>query len=74
MPRGTRRYFCSQIEFEWDPVKAESNVVKHGVSFAETITVFGDPLEVSAGVRGKHHEQFKAGTNVVFLDAGIAKV
>ena len=28
----------------------------------------------SAGVRGKHHEQFKAGTNVAFLDADIAKV
>ena len=30
--------------------------------------------DFSAGVRGKHHEQFKAGTNVVFLDADIAEV
>jgi hypothetical protein len=30
--------------------------------------------DFSAGVRGRHHEQFKAGTNVVFLDADIAKV
>ena len=30
--------------------------------------------DFSSGVRGKHHEQFKAGTNVVFLDADIAKV
>jgi hypothetical protein len=30
--------------------------------------------DFSAGVRGKHHEQFKAGVNVVFLDADIAKV
>ena len=30
--------------------------------------------DFSAGVRGKHHEQYEAGTNVVFLDADIAKV
>ena len=30
--------------------------------------------DFSAGVRGKHHEQFQSGTNVVFLDADIAKV
>ena len=30
--------------------------------------------DFSAGVRGKHHEQYKAGANVVFLDADVAKV
>ncbi len=30
--------------------------------------------DFSGGVRGKHHEQFRAGTNVVFLDADVAKV
>ena len=35
------------MEFEWDIVKAESNVEKHGVSFAEAMTVFGDPLEIT---------------------------
>jgi hypothetical protein len=29
--------------------------------------------DFSVGARGKHHEQFKAGSNVVFLDADIAK-
>lgn len=29
--------------------------------------------DFSAGVRGKHHQQYKAGTNVVFLDADVAK-
>jgi uncharacterized DUF497 family protein len=33
------------VEFEWDASKAASNVLKHGVSFAEAITVFGDPFE-----------------------------
>jgi len=30
--------------FDWDPEKAESNLRKHGVSFDEASTVFGDPL------------------------------
>jgi len=30
--------------------------------------------DFSAGVRGKHHEQYQAGTNVVFLDPDVAKV
>ena len=30
--------------------------------------------DFSGAVRGKHHEQFKAGTNVVFLDSDLAKV
>lgn len=34
------------MEFEWDPDKAVANLVKHGVSFAEAMTVFGDPLEM----------------------------
>jgi uncharacterized DUF497 family protein len=34
-------------EFEWDPEKAESNVLKHDVSFAEAATVFFDPLSVT---------------------------
>jgi uncharacterized protein len=33
------------MEFEWDIAKAESNIEKHGVSFAEAMAVFGDPLE-----------------------------
>jgi uncharacterized DUF497 family protein len=35
------------MEFEWDLAKAESNLRKHGVSFAEATTVFGDPLEIT---------------------------
>ena len=34
-------------EFEWDPVKAASNLEKHGVSFAEAATVFFDPLSLT---------------------------
>lgn len=30
--------------FEWDREKAEGNLRKHGVTFDEASTVFGDPL------------------------------
>jgi uncharacterized protein len=35
------------MEFEWDPEKAVQNLAKHGVSFAEAGTVFGDPLAIT---------------------------
>ncbi len=33
--------------FEWDPSKAKSNLNKHGVSFDEAGTTFGDPLSLT---------------------------
>ena len=35
------------MEFEWDPDKATRNLTKHGVSFQEAATVFGDPLALT---------------------------
>lgn len=35
------------VEFEWDADKAEANFGKHGVSFHEAATVFGDPLSIT---------------------------
>jgi uncharacterized protein len=32
------------VRFEWDTEKATANLAKHGVSFDEASTVFGDPL------------------------------
>lgn len=32
------------MEFEWDDAKAASNLAKHGVSFPEAASAFGDPL------------------------------
>jgi len=31
------------LTFEWDANKARTNQVKHGISFEEASTVFGDP-------------------------------
>jgi len=35
------------MQFEWDPNKAAENLRKHGVSFEEASTVFGDPLAIT---------------------------
>jgi uncharacterized DUF497 family protein len=35
------------VNFEWDPSKAAKNRRKHGVSFHEAATAFGDPLALS---------------------------
>ena len=37
------------LTFEWDEEKAEINRRKHGVSFEEARTVFGDPLSITVG-------------------------
>ena len=33
-----------RTNFQWDPTKAKTNLEKHGVSFSDAATVFGDPL------------------------------
>ena len=35
------------LEFEWDEDKAKKNLKKHGVSFEEASTVFGDPFAIT---------------------------
>ena len=35
------------MEFEWNPRKAEINLQKHGISFTEAGTVFGDNLAIT---------------------------
>jgi uncharacterized protein len=34
------------MDFEWDPLKATSNELKHRVTFGEAATVFSDPLAI----------------------------
>jgi uncharacterized DUF497 family protein len=43
----------SEPEFEWDPLKAASNLVTHGVSFKEAVTIFDDPWAGTA-LDGRH--------------------
>ena len=35
------------MEFEWDPEKDAANQQKHGISFSEASTVFGDSLALT---------------------------
>jgi len=35
------------MRFGWDPKKAAANLKRHGVSFQEAATVFGDPLAIT---------------------------
>ena len=35
------------FKFEWDDAKAASNLQKHGVSFDEALSVFGDSLAIT---------------------------
>ena len=47
VPRLVGSQATSTVKFEWDPVKARVNLTKHGVSFEEASTAFGDPLSLS---------------------------
>lgn len=35
------------MDFEWDEAKARANIKKHGVSFNEAVTGFGDALSAT---------------------------
>jgi uncharacterized protein len=53
------------LDVAWDPRKAQSNLVKHGVSFAQAATVLLDPLAltVSDAAHSQHEERwFTLGT------------
>jgi uncharacterized DUF497 family protein len=52
------------FKFEWDDQKAASNLSKHGVSFDEAVSVFGDrqaltfltPITVNLKIEVEHTE------------------
>jgi hypothetical protein len=48
------------LTFEWDTNKARRNLTKHGISFEESSTVFGDPrsLTIPDQVHSKVEERF----------------
>ena len=41
------------LEFEWDEQKAASNIEKHGISFREAATAFGDFNSIT--IMDPHH-------------------
>jgi uncharacterized DUF497 family protein len=48
------------VEFEWDPAKAALNLRKHGVRFAEAVTVFEDDARLTMPDDGSRKERFVA--------------
>ena len=54
------------MDFEWDPKKDAENLERHGVSFGEAMTVFGDPLEVTITDPGHSEGEFR------FLSVGLS--
>lgn len=36
-----------ELDIAWDAAKAQSNLAKHGVSFAQAVTVLADPLALT---------------------------
>lgn len=55
------------MQFEWDREKAQKNLTKHGVSFDEAATLFGDPLAVTILDPDHSHEEER------FLTTGLSK-
>jgi hypothetical protein len=55
------------LRFEWDSRKARENLTKHGVSFREATTVFGDPLSVT--VSDPDHSAWETR----FIDLGVSR-
>lgn len=47
------------LRFEWDARKALINLTKHGVSFEDARTVFGDPLSLTVASPGHEEREFR---------------
>ena len=55
------------LKFEWDEAKAAANAKKHGVTFEETASVFGDPLALTFEDPGHSYGENR------FLTFGVAQ-
>ena len=47
------------MQFEWDAAKDQQNQSKHGVSFDEASTVFGDPFAVTIDDPDHSSEEYR---------------
>jgi hypothetical protein len=54
------------MRFEWDLKKAASNLKKHGITFQEAATVFGDPLAIT------FHDPDHSGDDDRYLTFGLS--
>jgi uncharacterized protein len=44
--------------FEWDKSKANKNLLKHGIHFADTFAVFDDPSAVTLDDNGSNEQRY----------------
>jgi uncharacterized DUF497 family protein len=51
-------------DFEWEDAKADANLAKHGVSFAEAATVFADPYAIYLDDGSGTHRMVVIGTSL----------
>jgi len=54
------------VNFEWDPHKATQSRRKHGVSFHEAATIFGDPMATT------YHDPDHSITEERFITVGMS--
>jgi uncharacterized DUF497 family protein len=47
-----------RVEVRWDPRKAAANCRKHGISFADAVTVLDDPLSLTIEDRRFGEQRF----------------
>lgn len=45
------------MRFEWDAAKNEANIRKHGIDFADVVTMFGQPMLVVLDDREDYGEE-----------------
>jgi uncharacterized DUF497 family protein len=60
------------LEFEWDLEKAASNHKKHGVTFDEAATVFGDPLAAIFDDEVHSEQENGRSSSVILLRTGFS--
>ncbi|HRQ36823.1 MAG TPA: BrnT family toxin [Chloroflexota bacterium] len=46
------------MSYQWDPRKARSNQLKHGIRFADAVSVFEDDFAVTVEDDDAHEERF----------------
>lgn len=60
-------YNLQGIEFEWDSNKADSNVIKHGITFEEAVEVFLDPFyQTGDATRNNEQREFILGYSLKY--------
>ena len=47
------------MTFEWDPLKAEENLVKHGIPFEYATRVFEDPNRIEREDTGELYDEIR---------------